>query len=136
MNPHVWKKYLVARSGRYLFCVNRHTGKDLWRYECSGANLSIAVGVGRVFCAELVNPRRKETEGEVVKMRAFRIDTGKLLWETGGGSALRYSDWRPLCLSPRKHLRTPRRRMFLVRCLSSIGVYSGARSTGSCSEIY
>jgi hypothetical protein len=57
------------------------------------------VGVGRVFCAELVNPRRKETEGEVVKMRAFRIDTGKLLWETGGGSALRYSEAHDLIVT-------------------------------------
>ncbi len=80
LNVHVWENYLVAQSGKSLFCVNRQTGKELWRYECNRAKLSIAVGAGRVFCAE------------IDKMRSIKIETGKLLWETTvGGSMLRYS---------------------------------------------
>ncbi len=88
-NLHVLGNHLVARSGRYLFCVNLTTGKDLWRYELSRANVSVAVGGGRVFCTELPNPRRPQAQAP--KMRAFEIKTGEPLWEAPGGSALRYS---------------------------------------------
>ncbi|MHC4508562.1 MAG: outer membrane protein assembly factor BamB family protein, partial [Planctomycetota bacterium] len=99
LNLHVWKDYLVARSGRHLFCVNLRTGKDLWRYECSQANVSVAVGGGRVFCAELLNPRRPQTEGQAPMMRSFKIKTGELLWETQGGLVLRYSEEHDLIVT-------------------------------------
>jgi hypothetical protein len=91
-NLHVWKNYLVARSGRHLFCVNLRTGKDLWRYELGRPNVSVAAGGGRVYCAELRNPRRPQAEGQAPRMRALTIKTGELLWEAQGGSALRYSE--------------------------------------------
>jgi hypothetical protein len=99
LNLHVWKDYLVARSGRHLFCVNVRTGEDLWRYECDQANLSVAVGGGRVFCAELLNPRRPQTEGQAPRMRALKIRTGEPLWETRGGSVLRYSEAHDLIVT-------------------------------------
>ena len=100
LNLHVRENYLVARSDRYLFCVNLRTGKDLWRYECSQANVSVAVGGGRVFCADLLNPRRPQTEGQAPRMRSFKIKTGELLWETEGGAALRYSEEHDLIVTP------------------------------------
>jgi outer membrane protein assembly factor BamB len=99
LNLHVWKDYLVARSDRYLFCVNVRTGEDLWRYECGQANLSVAVGGGRVYCAELLNPRRPQTEGKAPKMLALKIKTGELLWETQGGLELRYSEGHDLIVT-------------------------------------
>lgn len=98
-NLHVRGNYLVARSGQHLFCVNLTTGKDLWRYELSRANVSLAVGGGRVFCAELLNPRRPQAEGQAPRMRALTIETGELLWENDGGSALRYSEAHDLIVT-------------------------------------
>ncbi|MHC4072581.1 MAG: outer membrane protein assembly factor BamB family protein [Planctomycetota bacterium] len=98
-NLHVWRNNLLARSGRHLFCVNLRTGKDLWRYELSRANVSIAIGGGRVFCAELLNPRRPQTEGQTPRMRALEIKTGEPLWETQGGSTLRYSEAHDLIVT-------------------------------------
>ena len=99
LNLHVWKDYLVTRSDRHLFCVDVRTGEDIWRYECGRANLSVAVGGGRVFCAELLNPRRPQTEGQAPKMRALKIKTGEPLWETQGGSELRYSEAHDLIVT-------------------------------------
>jgi outer membrane protein assembly factor BamB len=90
-NLNVRGNHLVARSGQHLFCVNLTSGRDIWRYELSRANVSLATGGGRVFYAELPNPRRPQAEGQAPKMRALDIKTGELLWESPGGSALRYS---------------------------------------------
>jgi len=79
--------------------VNLRTGKDLWRYELGRANVSLAVGGGRVFCAELLNPRRPQAEGQAPKMRALDIKTGEPLWEAAGGSALRYSEAHDLIVT-------------------------------------
>lgn len=91
-NLHVWKNYLVARSDRHLFCVDLRTGEDLWRNRCGQGNFSIAVGGGRVFGAELRNPRRPQAEDRAPIMLALDINTGEPVWETQGGSALRYSE--------------------------------------------
>jgi outer membrane protein assembly factor BamB len=98
-NLHVWRDHLVALSGRHLFCINLRTGKDLWRYELGRENVSLAVGGGRVFCAELLNPRRPQAEGQAPRMRALRIRTGEPLWETQGGSAVRYSEAHDLIVT-------------------------------------
>ncbi len=95
----VWKNNLVARSGRHLFCVDVRTGEDLWRRECSPDDLSVAVGGGRVFTAGLLNPLRPKSAGPAPKMRAFKVTTGELLWETEGGSALRYSEAHDLIVT-------------------------------------
>lgn len=98
-NLHVWNSYLVARSGRHLFCVDLRTGDDLWRHECGPVELSVAAGGERVFYAELRNPRRPQKEGQALKMAALRIDTGELLWRVQGGSALRYSEAHDLIVT-------------------------------------
>ncbi|MHC4117402.1 MAG: outer membrane protein assembly factor BamB family protein [Planctomycetota bacterium] len=99
-NLHVWKSYLVARSGRHLFCVDVRTGKDLWRRGCGQGNaLSIALGGGKVFGAETLNPRRPQPEGRTPRMMALDIKTGEPLWEAEGGSAIRYSQAHDLIVS-------------------------------------
>jgi len=98
-NLHIWRNYLVAQSGRHLFCVDLRTGKDLWRYQLSSTNISVAIGSGRVFCAALLNPRRPQTEGQAPRMRALKIKTGEPLWQTQGGSPLRYSEAHDLIVT-------------------------------------
>ncbi len=91
LNLRCWQDYLVGTSGSHVLCADRHTGKILWRHECNRAALSIAVGGGRVYCAELVNLRRGEVEGNEVKTRAFDVRSGKAIWEIASGSKILYS---------------------------------------------
>jgi outer membrane protein assembly factor BamB len=86
----VLDQYLVGTSGKHVVCMNHRTGELMWKYECGRANLSIALGDGRVFCAELINKRRGETDDDG-KTRALDITTGELLWEMASGSEIRYS---------------------------------------------
>jgi len=90
-NLRVWQAYLVAQSGKHLVCLNRHSGELVWKLECGRAAISVAIGNGKVFCAELANLRRGETEQEDAVTRALDIATGKLLWQIAGGSEVRYS---------------------------------------------
>ena len=90
-NLCIWDAYLVAQSGKHLLCLNRHSGEVVWRFECGRAAISVAIGQGKVFCAELANLRRGETEQEDAVTRAFEIATGKQLWQIAGGSQVRYS---------------------------------------------
>jgi len=88
---------LVAQRGKTLFCLDRCSGETLWMHECGRASLSVAVGGGRVFCAELPDKRlgAKDT-----KTRAFDLRTGKLVWEIAGGARLRYSPAQDALLTP------------------------------------
>ncbi len=89
-NLRAWQDYLVGQSGKHLVCLDRHSGQLKWKYECGRPALSIAVGGGKVFCAELVNKLRGETDRDGAT-RALALDTGKLLWQVPGGSEVRYS---------------------------------------------
>ncbi len=90
-NLRVWKDYLVGQCGKSVLCMDRHTGRLLWKHECGRTALSVAVGGGRVFCAELLNQRRGETDNAAAPARALDVGTGKLLWQIPGGSEARYS---------------------------------------------
>ena len=89
-NLRVWQDYLVAKTGKHVVCINRRSGRVAWTFECGRPNLSVAVGGGKVFCAELANKRRGETETEDARTRALDVATGELLWEIPGGSEVRY----------------------------------------------
>ncbi len=90
-NLRCWEDRLIATSGPWLLCADRQSGRILWRQECNRAALSVALGGGRVYCAELINPRRGEGEDDV-KTRAIDIRTGKPLWENAGGATLFYCE--------------------------------------------
>ncbi len=83
--------HLVGTSGANVVCVDRRTGELLWKFETGRAALSLAVGGGRVFVAELADPRRGEDETVDGLTRALDIATGEPLWEQQGGVQLRYS---------------------------------------------
>jgi outer membrane protein assembly factor BamB len=92
-NIRVWQDYLVGSVGDQVVCVHRASGKTAWTYKCGRGELSIAVGNGKVFCAELLNARRGETaEKANLKTRSFNIESGKMLWEIAGASPVRYSE--------------------------------------------
>lgn len=82
---------LVGTSGEYVLCVNRHTGKLVWRAEAARASLYLAVGGNKVFCSELVNPQRGEDERRDGSIFALDLATGERLWQRAGGSRLRYN---------------------------------------------
>ncbi len=116
-NLRVWQDYLVAQSGKHLVCLDRKTGRLVWKEQFGRAKLSVAVGGGKVFCAELIEPKQQttaasaktastktdstkiasaatepaKTVAEDAKARAFDLQTGKRLWEIPGGSEVRYS---------------------------------------------
>jgi outer membrane protein assembly factor BamB len=92
LNLRCWDDYLVATSGPSLVCVDRHSGKTLWSHPCNRAALSLAVGAGRAFCAELLNPRRGEKEADDVRTRAIDLRSGEVVWEIPSGSNLLYSE--------------------------------------------
>lgn len=83
--------YLIGQSGNHLLCMDRPSGQLAWKYGCGRPDLSIAVGGGKVFCAELVSRRQGETGDGGATTRAFDIQTGKCLWQVPGGSEVRYS---------------------------------------------
>ena len=91
-NLRVRGECLVGQSGPYVVCCDRRDGQIRWRHKCGRATLSIAVGGGRVFCAELANKRRGEGASDATKTRALDLKTGRIVWEIDSGSAVRYSE--------------------------------------------
>ncbi len=82
--------YLLGTSGPHLLCFDRHTGQLQWRLEADRTALSLAVSGERVFLAELAHVRRGEDEATDGSTRALQLETGELLWQRPGGTALRY----------------------------------------------
>ena len=99
-NLRVCDDYLVGSSGRHVLCVNRRTGKLLWRVEAARASLYLAVGGSKVFCAELANPQRGEDETRDGSMFALNLATGERVWQRAGGARLRYSPSLDIVVTP------------------------------------
>lgn len=91
MNLRVWDDCLVGSSDRHILCLDRRTGQLIWRVEAARAALDLAVGGGRVFCAELADPRRGEDETRDGSLFALDLATGQRAWHRAGGTRLRYS---------------------------------------------
>ncbi len=99
-NLRVSGDYLVGSSGRHVLCVHRRTRKLVWRREMGRAALSLAVGDGKLFCAEVANRRRGEDETRDGRTLALDLGTGEVLWERAGGARLRYSEPLDLVVAP------------------------------------
>lgn len=98
-NLRVWNEYLLGTIDRHLVCVNRHTGKFLWGTRLQLPDLSLAVGKGRVFCAELPNRRKPSVTDGKTRTVAYELTTGKVVWEIEASSELRYSEEHDLLLT-------------------------------------
>ncbi|MCY2995535.1 MAG: PQQ-binding-like beta-propeller repeat protein [Planctomycetota bacterium] len=99
-NLRVCDDYLVGTSGQSVLCVNRRTGKVPWRVEAARTSLYLAVGGGKVFCAELADPKRGEDEIRDGSLFALNLATGERLWQRAGGAKLRYSQSLDIVVTP------------------------------------
>jgi outer membrane protein assembly factor BamB len=99
-NLRVADDYLVGSSGNHVLCIHRRTKELLWELEASRAALSLAVGGGKLFCAELANPRHGEDETRDGRTFAVDIATGERLWQRPGGARLRYSPSLDIIVTP------------------------------------
>ena len=83
---------LIGQLGKNIICLDRKTGEHQWTFTAQRAQLSLAVGGGRAYVAELLNARRGETIAESgVKTYALDLATGRPVWQAPGGAELRYS---------------------------------------------
>jgi outer membrane protein assembly factor BamB len=126
-NLRVTGDYLVGASGANVLCVDRTTGARQWRVKTARASLSLAVGDGKVFCAELVDPRRGENETSDGSLYAIDITTGNEMWRKAGGGHLRYSPAHDLVVTPTAFYRAadgepvPRSKKVLPKRLAVYG---------------
>ncbi len=96
----LWQDHLVGHLGKTVVCLDRKTGKLQWSFTATRPQLSLAVGGGRAYVAELVDARRGEKiEKSNVKTYAFEIATGKEVWQAVGGTPARYSEPHDLLLT-------------------------------------
>ncbi|HID74527.1 MAG TPA: hypothetical protein EYP56_00855 [Planctomycetaceae bacterium] len=87
----VWEDYLIGQAGPCVLCFDRRERRLLWKHRMGRTRLSLAAGGGKVFCAELVNSQRGETEDRDTKTLALDIRSGQVLWEISSGLPVRYS---------------------------------------------
>jgi outer membrane protein assembly factor BamB len=90
LNLCIWQSYLVAQSGSHVLCVNRQTGQLVWKFHGGQPALSLAVGGGKVFCAQLVGKPPAGTSREMAVTHALDIESGKSLWQVTGAGEVRY----------------------------------------------
>ncbi len=96
----IWEDSLVGQLDKNVICLDRRTGTLQWSFTAARKQLSLSVGGGRVYVAELINSRRGETvEKSGVKTTAIDIQTGKTSWQAPGGTTVRYSEPHDLLLT-------------------------------------
>ena len=85
---------LVGASGTHLLCMDIKSGKLAWRVERPRPIGAVALGGGKVFCADRIVIKRGKPQPPHpdARIQAFAADTGKPLWEAPGASELRYSE--------------------------------------------
>lgn len=99
-NLRVWQHYLVGSRGAHVVCVQRRTHQLLWQIEAARPALSLAVGRSKVFCSELVDPRRGENADRDGSIFAVDLATGKRIWQQPGGARFRYSPTLDVVVTP------------------------------------
>ena len=87
---------LIGTTEKRVIAVDRLGGEARWQYEAERTPLTVAVGGGKVFCADASVPDRRgevtNTEGRIV---ALDVATGDLQWK---------ADWKgdgPMKSAPR-----------------------------------
>lgn len=94
---------LLATVGAAVVCVDRQSGQLRWSHRAKHARLSLAVGGGKVFYAEVPQPpdkRGKRTDSSPGRMFALNIETGKPVWQIPRGAKLHYSQPHDLLITP------------------------------------
>ncbi|NQU23434.1 MAG: PQQ-binding-like beta-propeller repeat protein [Candidatus Nealsonbacteria bacterium] len=93
-NLRVAGDHLVATSGANVVCVDRRSGQPLWQFRAKKNRLGLALGGGKVFCAELPAPADRQGRrppGDKSRTLALDVNSGKLLWEMPQGGVPHYS---------------------------------------------
>ena len=104
-NVRVSGDFLVGSSGQHVLCMDRHTGKLVWRFEATRSPLFLAAGGNKLLCSELANSRRGEDQASDGRIIALKLATGDPLWERPGGARLRYSEALDIVVTPTSFLR-------------------------------
>ncbi|MFV1966387.1 MAG: PQQ-binding-like beta-propeller repeat protein [Pirellulaceae bacterium] len=93
--------YLVGACVKQLVCVDRRSGELLWKHQRERRVGSIALGGGKVFCADFVRKQRGKPPSDLSSLttEAFDAQTGKLLWQISGGGDVRYSESHDLLVA-------------------------------------
>ena len=97
-NLRVWGDYLLGSSSKTVTCFDRRSGKLLWTFVAKRPRLSIAAAGDRVFCSELINPRKgeKPSDGRILALSARQ---GNILWQMPASSVLRYAEPQDLLIA-------------------------------------
>jgi len=91
---------LIGQLGKNIICLDRKTGEHQWTFTAKRPQLSLAVGGGHAYVAELLNARRGETIAKSgVKTYALDLATGREVWQAPGGAELRYSKSHDLLIT-------------------------------------
>jgi outer membrane protein assembly factor BamB len=83
--------FLVGGCGQSLVCMNRQNGDLLWRQKRQAKIGCLALGGGRVFCADFVQRRRGAPTPDA-QIDAFDLETGRVLWQASGGPDIRFCE--------------------------------------------
>ncbi|MCP4313675.1 MAG: PQQ-binding-like beta-propeller repeat protein [Bacteroidetes bacterium] len=79
----VWENMLLVNIGKYLVCMDRHTGVMQWNESTHKDRFNFAAGNNKVFLVDYWLPnRRKSIVERESKIQTLEITSGKLLWET------------------------------------------------------
>jgi len=94
---------LFATVGATVVCVDRHSGQLRWSHQAGSSRLSLAVGGGKVFCAEVPRPpdrRGKRPDNDPGRTFALDVETGEPVWQIPRGAELHYSQPHDLLITP------------------------------------
>lgn len=76
---------LVGTSGRWLVCLDRHSGALRWKQAARRDEFSFAVAKERVFCVDYwraPSRRADDPESRLAEIMALRLSDGALGWRT------------------------------------------------------
>lgn len=84
---------LVGASGTHLLCMDLKSGELSWRVARPRPIGAIALGGGKVFCADriIIKNRKPQPPHPEARIQAFDLATGKQVWDAPGASEVRYS---------------------------------------------
>ena len=73
------------------YCKAMRAEVTAWKEKLEKRIGCLALGGGKVFCADYVKPERNQKPPDV-SIAALDVETGKVLWQATGGSVIRYNE--------------------------------------------
>ncbi len=129
----VWEDYLLGTTGKHLLCMDRRSGKELWRFASRQDRFSFAVRSAKAFCVDYwlpVRARRGETRTERSTIFALDVHSGEVVWQaavvTPADAADEATRSRFAPLQPRLSYCDANDVLLLTATRSTVGAYKGA----------